>query len=108
MTTDQELSGHLERMKRDGFTIVENAIDVGMVVQLREDIFRLERELHVEPATNVFEGVRTHRIYNLLARGAIYQQVPVHERVLPIVEGDLDRGCLVSSLSSIAIGPGES
>jgi ectoine hydroxylase-related dioxygenase (phytanoyl-CoA dioxygenase family) len=27
--------------------------------------------------------------------------------VLPIVEGVLDRGCLVSSLSSIAIGPGE-
>jgi ectoine hydroxylase-related dioxygenase (phytanoyl-CoA dioxygenase family) len=34
--------------------------------------------------------------------------VPVHEAVLPIVEGVLDKGCLVSSLSSIAIDPGES
>jgi ectoine hydroxylase-related dioxygenase (phytanoyl-CoA dioxygenase family) len=100
-------SDHLERMKRDGFTIVEDAIDAGLVEQLREDIWRLERELGVAPASNVFEGVRTTRIYNLLARGALYQQVPVHERVLPIVEGVLDRGCLVSSLSSIAIGPGE-
>ena len=33
--------------------------------------------------------------------------MPVHANVLPIVEGVLDRGCLVSSLSSIAIGPGE-
>jgi ectoine hydroxylase-related dioxygenase (phytanoyl-CoA dioxygenase family) len=102
-----DLAGHLERMKRDGFTIVEDAIDVGLVEQLREDIFRLERELAVQPASNLFEGTRTLRIYNLLARGAIYQQVPVHDSVLPIVEGVLDRGCLVSSLSSIAIGPGE-
>jgi ectoine hydroxylase-related dioxygenase (phytanoyl-CoA dioxygenase family) len=59
------------------------------------------------PARNDFEGERTVRIYNLLVHGALYEQVPVHENVLPIVEGVLDPGCLVSSLSSIAIGPGE-
>jgi ectoine hydroxylase-related dioxygenase (phytanoyl-CoA dioxygenase family) len=101
------LADHLERMNRDGFTIVENAIDASLVAALRADILRLERELDVKPAQNIFEGTRTHRIYNLLARGEVYQQVPVHESVLPIVEGVLDRGCLVSSLSSIAIGPGE-
>jgi ectoine hydroxylase-related dioxygenase (phytanoyl-CoA dioxygenase family) len=101
------LADHLERMKRDGFTIVEGAIEPSLVETLRDDIFRLERELAVAPATNLFEGTRTHRIYNLLARGAVYQQVPVHAEVLPIVEGVLDRGCLVSSLSSIAIVPGE-
>ena len=31
----------------------------------------------------------------------------MHARVLPVVEGVLDRGCLISSLSSIAIDPGE-
>jgi ectoine hydroxylase-related dioxygenase (phytanoyl-CoA dioxygenase family) len=102
-----ELSGHLERMKRDGFTIVENVIEPGVIAALRDDLRRLARELAVQPAKNLFEGARTVRIYNLLARGALYQQVPVHERILPIVEGVLDRGCLVSSLSSIDIGPGE-
>src|SRR5262249_55489878 len=43
----------------------------------------------------------------LLVHGALYEQVPVHPNVLPVVEGVLDRGCLVSSLSSIAIDPGE-
>jgi ectoine hydroxylase-related dioxygenase (phytanoyl-CoA dioxygenase family) len=33
--------------------------------------------------------------------------VPVHPNVLPIVEGVLDPGCLISSLSSIRILPGE-
>jgi ectoine hydroxylase-related dioxygenase (phytanoyl-CoA dioxygenase family) len=109
MTLDAaaELAGHLERMKRDGFTIVENVLDASTVAALRDDVWRLERELAARPATNLFEGVRTVRIYNLLAHGTIYQQIPVHERVLPVVEGVLDRGCLISSLSSIAIGPGE-
>jgi ectoine hydroxylase-related dioxygenase (phytanoyl-CoA dioxygenase family) len=102
-----ELATHLERMQRDGYTIVEGAIDPDTVAALRDDVFRLERELAVQPAPNVFEGQNTLRIYNLLAHGAIYQQVPVHERVLPIIEGVLDKGCLVSSLSSIDIGPGE-
>ena len=39
--------------------------------------------------------------------GALYERIPVHESVLPVVEGVLDPGCLVSSLSSIAIDPGE-
>ena len=106
MTLDQTAE-HLERMKRDGFTILEDVIDAAVVAQLRDDVWRLERELGAEPATNLFEGVRTVRVYNLLAHGTIYQQIPVHERVLPIIEGVLDRGCLVSSMSSIAIGPGE-
>jgi ectoine hydroxylase-related dioxygenase (phytanoyl-CoA dioxygenase family) len=109
MTLDSkaELSAHLERMARDGFTIVERVLEPDAVAALRDDLRRLERELAIEPAQNLFEGVRTKRIYNLLTRGALYQQVAVDPRVLPIIEGVLDRHCLVSSLSSIDIGPGE-
>jgi ectoine hydroxylase-related dioxygenase (phytanoyl-CoA dioxygenase family) len=56
---------------------------------------------------NGFEGRRTVRIYNLLAHGAVFARVPTHASVLPIVEGVLDAGCLISSLSSISIDPGE-
>jgi ectoine hydroxylase-related dioxygenase (phytanoyl-CoA dioxygenase family) len=99
---------HLERMQRDGYTIVEGAIEPALLDALTEDLERLERELGARPAANLFEGLATVRIYNLLARGELYTRIPVHERVLPIVEKVLDRGCLVSSLSSIAILPGES
>ncbi len=68
---------------------------------------RLERVYDVTPSANSFEGAKTVRIYNLLAFGECYERIPVHPNVLPIVEGVLDRGCLVSSLSSIAICPGE-
>ena len=100
-------AGHLENLDRDGYTIVENAIELALVGALNTALERLERELEAKPAMNGFEGHRTVRIYNLLAHGAPFERVPVHENVLPLIEGVLDTGCLISSLSSIAIDPGE-
>jgi ectoine hydroxylase-related dioxygenase (phytanoyl-CoA dioxygenase family) len=99
--------GHLERVARDGFTIVENAIAPDLLDALDAALARLERELDARPAMNGFEGHKTVRIYNLLKFGAPFDTVPVHASVLPIIEGVLDEGCLISSLSSIAIDPGE-
>jgi ectoine hydroxylase-related dioxygenase (phytanoyl-CoA dioxygenase family) len=101
------VAAHLGRIAGDGYTIVEDAIEPDLLDGLTEDLRRLETELGVEPANNTFEGTRTLRVYNLLARGRLYERIPVHPHVLPIVEGVLDPGCLVSSLSSINIGPGE-
>jgi ectoine hydroxylase-related dioxygenase (phytanoyl-CoA dioxygenase family) len=98
---------HLAELAERGYTILEGVLDEPTVRALREATWALERALAIEPAANPFEGTRTRRIYNLLARDPIYQQIAVHPRVLPIVEGVLDRGCLVSSLSSITIEPGE-
>jgi len=106
--TDQTaVAAHVERVRRDGYTIVENAIEPELIDALNQALKGLERELGARPAMNQFEGHRTVRIYNLLARGAVFAKVPVHPSVLPIVEGVLDSGCLISSLSSIAIDPGE-
>ncbi len=98
---------HLAEIERQGFTIVEDAIEPAFVDALAEDLLRIEREHSVVPAKNAFEGEATVRIYNLLVHGEFYERIPVHPAILPIVEGVLDPGCLVSSLSSISIGPGE-
>jgi len=100
-------ASHVTKIKRDGFTIVENAIEPALIEALAHALARLERELGAQPAMNGFEGHHTVRIYNLLAYGAPFDQVPIHENVLPLIEGVLGEGCLVSSLSSIAIDPGE-
>jgi ectoine hydroxylase-related dioxygenase (phytanoyl-CoA dioxygenase family) len=99
---------HLERIEHDGFTIVEDVFDAEAAALLIADLERLERELGEGPGKNLFEGHRTVRIYNLLAHGALYEAIAVHAKVLPVVQGVLDKQCLVSSLSSVAIGPGES
>jgi ectoine hydroxylase-related dioxygenase (phytanoyl-CoA dioxygenase family) len=90
-----------------GWAVIPDAIEPGLVDSLTHDLTRLETDLGTVPAGNSFEGARTLRVYNLLARGELWWQVPVHPVVLPVVERVLDPGCLVSSLSSINIGPGE-
>jgi ectoine hydroxylase-related dioxygenase (phytanoyl-CoA dioxygenase family) len=98
---------HVTRIREDGYTIVEHAIAPDLIDALADALARLERDLAAKPSDNSFEGRRTVRIYNLLAHGAPFDAVPVHESVLPIVEGVLGEDCLISSLSSIAIDPGE-
>jgi ectoine hydroxylase-related dioxygenase (phytanoyl-CoA dioxygenase family) len=107
MLEGAQIQTHVDKIERDGYSIVENAVELDFIDALLADLERLERELDVQPAPNRFEGVKTVRIYNLLVYGKLYERIPVHENVLPIVERVLDPGCLVSSLSSIAIGPGE-
>jgi ectoine hydroxylase-related dioxygenase (phytanoyl-CoA dioxygenase family) len=103
-----DVATHLDEIAERGYTIVEGAVAPDVVDDLVDDLLRLEAAFDVRPAPNSFEGHSTIRIYNLLAFGARYEAIPVHPRILPIVEGVLDRGCLVSSLSSVSILPGES
>jgi ectoine hydroxylase-related dioxygenase (phytanoyl-CoA dioxygenase family) len=105
--TPDEVDVHLERIAADGYSIVEDAVEEDLLDELTSELERLEADLGVVPARNAFEGTKTVRIYNLLVHGPAFERVPVHANVLPIVECVLDRGCLISSLSSIAIGPGE-
>ncbi|HEX2737645.1 MAG TPA: phytanoyl-CoA dioxygenase family protein [Acidimicrobiia bacterium] len=107
MLTGPALDPHVERIERDGYTILEDAIEPELLDALTDDLERLERVFEVVPADNSFEGTKTVRVYNLLALGKLYESIPVHPHVLPLVERVLDPGCLVSSLSSIVIGPGE-
>ena len=100
-------SEHLERIGEQGYTIVRNAFPAEQADELRQAIERLEVELAVTPSTNAFEGAHTWRIYNLLAHGERFRPIPLHPEVLPIAEGVLDRDCLISTVSTIAIGPGE-
>lgn len=102
-----ERDTHIERIRRDGYTILEGALEPDLVDELADALLRLERERDVRPAMNGFEGHRTVRIYNLLALDRVFERVPVHAAVLPLAEGVIGEGCLISSLSSIAIDPDE-
>jgi len=98
---------HLAAIERDGYTIIEDVLTPAEADAILAEVARLEGALAIDFAANDFEGRRTKRVYNLLVHGPLFEAIPVHARVLPIVEGVLDDGCLVSSLSSIAIHPGE-
>jgi ectoine hydroxylase-related dioxygenase (phytanoyl-CoA dioxygenase family) len=102
-----DVATHVARIAEQGYSIIEDAIETDLLDELTDGLHRLEAELGTVPAANDFEGSRTVRIYNLLAHGRAFERIPVHPNVLPVVEGVLDRGCLISSVSSIAICEGE-
>ncbi len=105
--TVTDVADHVARIGEQGYTIVPDAIEADLLDELTDALARLEVDLGIVPASNDFEGSQTVRIYNLLVHGKAFERVPIHPNVLPIVEGVLDRGCLISSLSSIAICAGE-
>lgn len=107
MTDRDDTRRHVFDIESIGYTIVENVLTEAEADAIAADLGRLEQELGTTPSKNRFEGTNTLRVYNLLAHGEMYQKLAIHPRTLPIVERVLDAGCLVSSLSSIKIMPGE-
>jgi Protein involved in biosynthesis of mitomycin antibiotics/polyketide fumonisin len=103
----KSLDQQLAEMRSQGYTILENAIEPELVAALVAAIRRIERESGATPRGNPAEGFATLRTYNLLAKDPVFQQMPVHRAVLPLVERVLDPGCLLSGMTAIDIGPGE-
>jgi len=101
-----DLDRHAARVQEDGYTILDGAIEPDLVAELRDETRRLERALGVRPSGTLAEGNATLRMYNLLAKSAVFRRMPVHPNVLPLVER-LMPGCLLSGMTTIDIGPGE-
>jgi ectoine hydroxylase-related dioxygenase (phytanoyl-CoA dioxygenase family) len=107
MVKNETLERALREVDEQGFAVLDGVIEEDLLDAIDEALLRIERERSIVPASNDFEGRATLRIYNLLAYGEPFGRIPIHSRVLPVIERVLDPECLVSSLSSISIGPGE-
>ena len=105
--SDADADRHAAEIDEAGYTIVEDAFSAVFATQVLDALDALIDDLGVRPADNGFEGRSTYRIYNLLVHGEVFQRIPTAPAVLPVVERVLDRECLLSTLSSIDIRPGE-
>jgi ectoine hydroxylase-related dioxygenase (phytanoyl-CoA dioxygenase family) len=103
-----DVAAHLAEIEEQGYTILRGVLLPDFADEIAAELERVEGETKVVPADNDFEGRDTLRVYNLLVHGKTFEKIPVHPDILAVVEGVLDPGCLISSLSSIDIGPGES
>lgn len=104
---DNALATALHEIEDQGYTVLEDVIDHDFLDTLSEELLRIEHDQGVLPSSNLFEGEKTVRIYNLLVYGSPFSEIPIHPALLPVIEGVLDDGCLISSVSSISIGSGE-
>ncbi len=101
------IDDHLARIEADGYTVVEDAISPELTAALREAVRGEFDRLGVEPKGNRAEGFATRRLYNLVPRQEVFQEIPVHDNVLPLVEGLLEPECILSGTTAMDIGPGE-
>jgi ectoine hydroxylase-related dioxygenase (phytanoyl-CoA dioxygenase family) len=101
------IDDHLATIEDQGYTIVEGAIEPELTTELRDTIRALFDQLGVTPRGNRAEGFATKRLYNLVPRAEVLQQLPVHHNVLPVVERLLEPDCLLSGTTAMDIGPGE-
>ena len=96
MLTEVQVQGYADRIRGDGFTVIESAASPELVDGLITALQRIEREHRLGPARTSFEGFKTVRINNLLTYDDLFWQVPLHDNVLPVVERVLDKECLLS------------
>ena len=88
-----DFDAHAERIARDGYTIVEDAIEPELVDALRaRPRSASSASSTIEPAKQRLRG-RAHRRASTTCSctATLYERIPVHANVLPVVEGVLDR-----------------
>jgi ectoine hydroxylase-related dioxygenase (phytanoyl-CoA dioxygenase family) len=98
------LDDHVERIRRDGYTIVEGVLDAAGLAEFRAGV---SPHLGRWRGRNPFEGRSTERIYTLVGRGKVFEGVAADPRILAIVGAFLRPGFLLSASHAIVIHPGE-
>src|SRR5262245_34797162 len=99
-----DLDGHLARLDVDGFTIVEDYLSEDQLVRFRQG---LKPYLNTYRGRNAFEGLATERVYTLVGRGKIYEEIACDHRLLAILDRLLAPNYLLSADHAICIYPGE-
>jgi ectoine hydroxylase-related dioxygenase (phytanoyl-CoA dioxygenase family) len=90
-----------------GYAVREGLVPDALRESLVEAIDRLMVELAIPCGESAFLGRQTRRIFNLLARDPVFEATPIFPKTLPVVERLLDEECLLSSLTAIEMGPGQ-
>ena len=102
-----DFDAHAKEIETEGFTILRDVIPPDLVETLRECIAAQYEGLEIPFGSNDFLGQHTRRLFNLLARDRLFEQIPLNPAVLPLAEAVLDRELLLSSLTAIEMHPGE-
>ena len=94
-----------EELDRRGYLIFERVLSPDRVAEIRAALAPfLERDL---TGRNDFEGLKTNRVYALLAKSPLFADLAIHPLALAFAEAELGQSCLLSALLAINLHPGE-
>jgi ectoine hydroxylase-related dioxygenase (phytanoyl-CoA dioxygenase family) len=92
-----------DTLQRDGYVILESLLLAEQVVSIREGIVPLLNHT----GRNTFEGIKTQRLYNPLAKTRMVDDLVDHPRVTALLDRLFMPNYLLSQAQAIHILPGE-
>jgi ectoine hydroxylase-related dioxygenase (phytanoyl-CoA dioxygenase family) len=101
---EEVLATHARRIERDGYTVIDDFLSADDLAEVRRV---LALYLGTHAGRNDFEGVRTERVYTLVARARVFWRIVLEARVTALCERFLLPGYLLTTSQAIQINPGE-
>ena len=99
-----DAADHIDRLRHDGYTIVEDFLGGEGLAAFRAAVAPY---LGRYRGRNPFEGRKTERVYTLVARGRIFEDITADPRILALLDAFLRPAYLLSASHAICIHPGE-
>jgi ectoine hydroxylase-related dioxygenase (phytanoyl-CoA dioxygenase family) len=100
-----DLDRALEHYESEGFVVLERALDGDAVAAIVAALRPFEERRPM--GRNDFEGAKTQRVYSLAGKGAPFLALAEHPWVVALLDRLLLKNCLLSTLQSIRLHPGE-
>lgn len=98
-----ETRGDHEILLRDGYVVIERLLDTKTCDAIRTESQRLLGAT----GRNPFEGLKTQRVYNILAKTRVFDDLIDHPRLLALIDHLFEPNYLLSQAQIININPGE-
>ena len=99
-----EVQHYIAQIQREGYTVIENFLSAQQLAEVRR-VLVLYLDTHA--GRNSFEGLRTERVYTLVARARVMWDIVLDARVMALCERFLMPNFLLTASQAIRINPGE-
>jgi ectoine hydroxylase-related dioxygenase (phytanoyl-CoA dioxygenase family) len=103
-TSRFDADAHAAEIRERGYTIIEDFLNGATLAEVRRTLAPYLGSHH---GRNDFEGFLTERVYTLVARGKVFEDLAEDPRLLALLDRFLQPNFLLTASQAIRINPGE-
>jgi ectoine hydroxylase-related dioxygenase (phytanoyl-CoA dioxygenase family) len=100
-----DADAHAAEIRDQGYTVIDDFLDAEGLAAFRA---ALAPFLGSHRGRNDFEGFETERVYTLVARGKVFEDLATDERLMALLSRFMEGAFLLSATHAINLMPGES